>query len=279
LTEPLDNLDKAPVSNDHPLLAPAPDDDHRLAHELATQAGVVLLELRARAGVSASERWELRDDGDLGSHHFLVDALREARPDDRVLSEEGAEDRRRLEAQRVWSVDPLDGTREFGELGRSDWAVHVALVIDRQLAVGAVALPAMDITYSTAEPPPAPPPFDGAAPRFVVSRSRPHPATLLAAESLDARLIPMGSAGAKAMAVVRGEADVYAHAGGQYEWDSAAPAAVALAAGLHVSGVDGSTLLWNKPDPWQPHLLICRPELAEPVASVVRAAVAASEGI
>jgi 3'(2'), 5'-bisphosphate nucleotidase len=269
LTEPIDNPSGG--------LVPAAASDHELAAELATRAGELLLDLRARAGASAAERWSLRDDGDMGSHHFLVDALREARPDDRVLSEEGAEDRRRLEAQRVWIVDPLDGTREFGEVGRPDWAVHVALVIDRQLAVGAVALPAMGITYSTGSPPVLPPREPG-APRFVVSRSRPHPATILAAESLDATLIPMGSAGAKAMAVVRGEADVYAHAGGQYEWDSAAPAAVALSAGLHVSGVDGSVLQWNKSDPWQPHLLICRQELAEPVASVVRAAVAASEG-
>jgi 3'(2'), 5'-bisphosphate nucleotidase len=264
-----------------PDLAPADDDDHRLAHELATQAGELLLRLREQAGESAYERWSLRDDGDLGSHHFLVDALREARPDDRVLSEEGAEDRRRIGAHRVWIVDPLDGTREFGELGRTDWAVHVALVVDDQLAVGAVALPALDITYSTAEPPPTPERVGvvgGAPARFVVSRSRPHPATLVAAEALGATLIPMGSAGAKAMAVVRGEADVYAHAGGQYEWDSAAPAAVAIAAGLHVSGVDGSVLSWNKPDPWQPHLLIARTEHAEPVASAVRAAVAASEG-
>jgi 3'(2'), 5'-bisphosphate nucleotidase len=262
-----------------PGLATAPDDDHRLAHELATRAGDLLLELRAQAGDSAYERWTLRDEGDLGSHHFLVDALRDARPDDRVLSEEGAEDLRRLGAHRVWIVDPLDGTREFGESGRSDWAVHVALVVDDRLAAGAVALPAIGVTYSTGSPPElvAWDPTDG-APRFVISRSRPHPATLVAAEALGARLVPMGSAGAKAMAVVRGEAEVYAHAGGQYEWDSAAPAAVALAAGLHVSGVDGSALQWNKPDPWQPHLLICRPELAEPVASVVRAAVAASEG-
>jgi 3'(2'), 5'-bisphosphate nucleotidase len=177
----------------------------------------------------------------------------------------------------VWIVDPLDGTREFGEAGRPDWAVHVALVIDRKLAVGAVALPAMGITYSTADPPPMPARKDG-PPRFVVSRSRPHPATLLAAEALGADLIPMGSAGAKAMAVVAGEADAYAHAGGQYEWDSAAPAAVALATGLHVSGVDGSELLWNKSDPWQPHLLVCRPDLADSVVSTVRAAIAANEG-
>jgi 3'(2'), 5'-bisphosphate nucleotidase len=258
-------------------LAPAPAADHELAHELATEAGELLLELRAEAGTSAHELWALRDDGDMGSHHFLVDRLREARPDDRVLSEEGVEDRRRLDAERVWIVDPLDGTREFGEPGRSDWAVHVALVIDRQLAVGAVALPAMGITYSTGTPPVLPPAVDG-PPRFVMSRSRPHPATLLAAEALGAHCIPMGSAGAKAMAVVAGVADAYAHAGGQYEWDSAAPAAVAIATGLHVSGVDGSELRWNKPDPWQPHLLICRQELADPVVSTVRAAIAANEG-
>jgi 3'(2'), 5'-bisphosphate nucleotidase len=258
------------------LLAPAPAADHHLAHDLATRAGALLLELRAAAGSSAAERWGLRDDGDMGSHHFLVDELLAARPDDRVLSEEGAEDRRRLDAHRVWIVDPLDGTREFGELGRSDWAVHVALVIDRQLAVGAVALPAQGITLSTASPPVLPPSpiAEGRPPRMVVSRSRPHPATILAAEVMGADLLPMGSAGAKAMAVVQGEADAYAHAGGQYEWDSAAPAAVALSAGLHVSGVDGTELEWNKSDPWQPHLLICRPELAGPVVEAVQAAIA-----
>ena len=216
----------------------------------------------------------MRDDGDMGSHHFLVDALREARPDDRVLSEEGAEDRRRLQASRVWIVDPLDGTREFGEIPRTDWAVHVALAIDGVLAVGAVALPAMGVTLSTAAPPVVPAADRARPPRMVVSRSRPHPATVLAAEVLGADLLPMGSAGAKAMAVVLGEADAYAHAGGQYEWDSAAPAAVALSAGLHVSGVDGSDLEWNKPDPWQPHLLICRPALAGPVVEAVQAAIA-----
>lgn len=256
-------------------LAPATAADHQLAHELATRAGELLLELRETAGPAAHERWALRDDGDMGSHHFLIDRLRDARPDDRVLSEEGAEDRRRIGAERVWIVDPLDGTREFGELGRSDWAVHVALVIGDQLAVGAVALPAMGVTLSTAAPPMLQPSpiAEGRPPRMVVSRSRPHPATILAAEALGADVVPMGSAGAKAMAVVQGEADAYAHAGGQYEWDSAAPAAVAIAAGLHVSGVDGSQLEWNKPDPWQPHLLICRPELAGPVVDAVQDAI------
>lgn len=255
-------------------LAEASEDDHRLAHDLATRAGELLLELRAQAGPSAVERWNLRDDGDLGSHRFLADALREARPDDKVLSEEGAEDLSRVGHGRVWIVDPLDGTREFGEIPRTDWAVHVALVVDDVLAAGAVALPALGVTLSTLAPPAVPPRDEGRRPRLVVSRSRPHPATILAAEVLGAELVPMGSAGAKAMAVVRGEVDVYAHAGGQYEWDSAAPAAVALAAGLHVSGVDGSPLEWNKPDPWQPHLLICRPELAGPVVEAIQEAIA-----
>jgi 3'(2'), 5'-bisphosphate nucleotidase len=254
-------------------LASAPQADHLLAHDLAARAGELLVELRARADRSSAPRWELGYDGDMGSHHFLVDRLRQAREPDAVLSEEGAEDHRRARTQRVWIVDPLDGSREFGERGRSDWAVHVALVIDGHLAAGAVALPAMAVTLSTAAPPTVPP-ADGDRPvRIAVSRSRPHPVTALAAKVLDADLVPMGSAGAKAMAVVRGDVDVYAHAGGQYEWDSAAPAAVALSAGLHVSGVDGSDLEWNKPDPWQPHLLICRPDLAPPVIAAVQDAI------
>jgi 3'(2'), 5'-bisphosphate nucleotidase len=256
------------------LPATAPHEDHVLAHDLATRAGELLVELRERAGLSAYDRWNLRDDGDMGSHHFLVDALREARPADRVLSEEGVEDRARLGAERVWIVDPLDGTREFGEPGRVDWAVHVALVVDGKLAVGAVSLPAQGRTFSTLEPATMVP-AGGTPLRLAVSRSRPHPATILAAQVLRAELVPMGSAGAKAMAVVAGEVDGYAHAGGQYEWDSAAPAAVALASGFHVSGVDGSELEWNKPDPWQPHLLICRPELARTVIDAVRAAIEA----
>ncbi|MBA2282054.1 MAG: 3'(2'),5'-bisphosphate nucleotidase CysQ [Acidimicrobiia bacterium] len=259
-------------------LRPAPTDDHALARDLAVRAGELLVALRSKAGSSAGERWTLRDDGDMGSHHFLVDELRVARPEDRVLSEEGAEDLRRIGAGRVWIVDPLDGTREFGEIDRTDWAVHVALVIDDHLAVGAVSLPAQGLVFSTLEPPVLPPRDTSGPPRMVVSRSRPHPATILAAETLGADLVPMGSAGAKAMAVVRGDVDAYAHAGGQYEWDSAAPAAVAIAAGLHVSGVDGTELEWNKADPWQPHLLICREELAAPVVAAVQAAIRRQPG-
>jgi 3'(2'), 5'-bisphosphate nucleotidase len=251
------------------VISTATADDHALAARLATEAGEVLLELRRRVGDAPAERWALRDDGDLSSHRFLADALARERPTDKVLSEEGVEDRTRLDADRVWIVDPLDGTREFGEVPRTDWAVHVALVVEGRLAAGAVALPALGVTLATGEPPPYPPPVHGRRVRMVVSRSRPPAAAVVAAEALDAELVPLGSAGAKAMAVVRGEADVYAHAGGQYEWDSAAPVAVALAAGLHASRIDGSPLVYNKSDPWQPDLLICRPELAPPVIAAM----------
>jgi 3'(2'), 5'-bisphosphate nucleotidase len=237
--------------------------DHAVAADVATRAGELLLDLRSGADGSAHDWWSLRDEGDWNAHHFIVGALKELRPDDIVLSEEGKEDRRRLEADRVWIVDPLDGTREFGEPGRTDWAVHVALVTgDGEMLAGAVALPAIGITLCT-EPAPPPPPAREGPPRVIVSRSRPPAAALRVAEALGAELVSMGSAGAKAMAVVLGDADVYAHAGGQYEWDNCAPAAVARAAGLHASRIDGRPLVYNQPDPWLPDLLICRSELAE----------------
>jgi 3'(2'), 5'-bisphosphate nucleotidase len=169
----------------------------------------------------------------------------------------------------VWIVDPLDGTREFGERGRVDWAVHVALVdgIGRPTAA-AVALPAMGLTLSTDPPPPLLPPHGGRI-RVIVSRSRPPAVAMRVAEAFDAELVTMGSAGAKAMAVVMGEADVYAHAGGMYEWDNCAPTAVAAAAGLHASRINGDPIVFNRPDPWSPDLLICRPELAGPVLEVL----------
>jgi 3'(2'), 5'-bisphosphate nucleotidase len=178
-----------------------------------------------------------------------------------VLSEEAKDDHARLSASRVWIVDPLDGTREFGEPPRTDWAVHVALVEDGVPVAGAVALPALEETLGTSPPPPVATAVDG-PPRVVVSRTRPPAAALTLAEALGGVLVEMGSAGAKAMAVVRGEVDVYAHSGGQYEWDSCAPVAVAAAAGLHVSRIDGSALRYNNADPYLPDLLICRPEHA-----------------
>jgi 3'(2'), 5'-bisphosphate nucleotidase len=185
-----------------------------------------------------------------------------------VLSEEEAADPARLSASRVWIVDPLDGTREYGE-ARDDWAVHIALSIDGRPAVGAVALPAIGLTLGSDECPP-PPAYHG-APRMVVSRTRPAAEALAVAQALGAELLPMGSAGAKAMAIVRGEAEIYLHSGGQYEWDNCAPAAVALAAGLHVSRLDGAPLTYNHENPYLPDLLICRPELAETVFSALQA--------
>jgi 3'(2'), 5'-bisphosphate nucleotidase len=242
--------------------------DHRFAARLATDTGTMLLALRAELdkGVEAAL---VRSAGDRRSHEHLVRALAQSYPGDAVLSEEGAADPARLESKRVWIVDPLDGTREFGEAERWDWAVHVALVVNGEAKVGAVALPARRRTLSTAAPPPFPP-NGRIRPRILVSRTRPTPLAEQLAERLDGELVPMGSAGAKAMAVVLGDADIYAHSGGQYEWDSAAPVAVAAAAGLHVSRLDGSPLRYNQPDPYLPDLLVCRPELAERVLAAAR---------
>jgi 3'(2'), 5'-bisphosphate nucleotidase len=211
---------------------------------------------------------DVGDAGDRLAHNLIVALLASERPDDAILSEEGRDDLGRLEVERVWIVDPLDGTREFSEPGRSDWAVHVALAIDGTVAAGAVALPARGITLGT-DPAPAPPASWGGPPRLVVSRTRPLHQALRIRDALDGEVIPLGSAGAKAMAVVLGEADVYAHAGGQYEWDNAAPAAVAAAAGLHVSRLDGSPLVYNRRDPWLPDLLICRQELVDDVLAAL----------
>ncbi len=237
-------------------------DDHRLAAELAATAGQLLVELRASLIDGGAASHELKDEGDRRAHQLLVAGLTEARPHDAVLSEEGADDRARLDADRVWIVDPLDGTREFSEPPRTDWAVHVALWERDELTAGAVALPALDLTLGTRPAAELPPARTG-RPLVVASRTRPGAAADTIGAALGGALVHMGSAGAKAMAVVRGEADVYAHTGGQYEWDSAAPVAVALAAGCHASRLDGSPLVYNQPDPYLPDLLICRPELAQ----------------
>lgn len=235
----------------------AGSDDHADAARLADEAGRLLLAIRAAGGAT------MRDEGDRRSHALLTARLHELHPGDAVLSEEGADDPARLGAERVWIVDPLDGTREFGEPPRTDWAVHVALVVDRTPVAGAVALPAQGVTFTTLRPATPTPPHP--TPRILVSRTRPPVWATQLAAVLDAELVPMGSAGAKAMAVVQGTADIYAHAGGQYEWDSAAPVAVAAAAGLHCSRIDGTPLRYNQPRPWLPDLLICRPEWAERV--------------
>lgn len=242
--------------------------DARLAARLAGQAGRLLLELRAevRPGDPPSA---LGRRGDTASNEFLLRELAASRPGDAVLSEESADDRARLDAARVWIVDPLDGTREFGIPGRDDWAVHVALwERGRGLTAAAVAQPALDVVYAGDDPvPPATPARSPA--RILVSDSRPPAFAEALAAEVHGRLLPMGSAGAKAMAVLRGHAEAYVHAGGQWEWDSAAPVGVVRAAGLHASRIDGTPLRYNEPHPYLPDLLICRSELAGPLLTAL----------
>jgi 3'(2'), 5'-bisphosphate nucleotidase len=232
--------------------------DAALARTLATAAGQKLLDVRTQPWADATS---LRNAGDATSHALLVEALARHRPHDAVLSEEGADDPARLRADRVWIVDPLDGTREFSEPGRTDWAVHVALWERGELVAGAVALPALGQTFATDETPRLPT-YQGGRLRLAVSRTRPPALVDRLLAALDLELVPMGSAGAKVLAVVRGEVDAYVHAGGQYEWDSAAPVVVARAAGAHASRIDGSPLEYNRADPLLPDLLVCRPEHA-----------------
>lgn len=229
--------------------------DLELAKAIAEGAGKILLDLRASGLFRAKA---LGKAGDCVANAFIIEALRENRPDDAILSEEEKDSAARLAAERVWIVDPLDGTREYGE-GRTDWAVHIALAIGGKPVIGAVALPGVGQVLLS-EPQTLP----EIAPklRVLVSRTRPAKEALAVAEALNAELVPMGSAGAKAMAVLRGEADIYLHTGGQYEWDNCAPAAVALAAGLHATRADGSPLAYNNADPYLPDLLICQKELA-----------------
>jgi 3'(2'), 5'-bisphosphate nucleotidase len=244
-------------------------EDHLEAARIAAGAGALLVELRERMVAEGTSLSMLKHAGDRGAHDFIMRELATRFPGDAVLSEEGVDLSERLTAKRTWIVDPLDGTREFGEYPRADWAVHVALVVNELPVAGAVALPALGLTLSTAQAPVVPPRRHDPL-RLIVSRSRPPVAAMIVARALGAELVAMGSAGAKAMAVVLGEADIYAHSGGQFEWDSCAPVAVAAAAGLHVSRIDGSALRYNQPDPYLPDLLICRPELAaEALAALV----------
>lgn len=245
------------------------ESDEQLAERLATEAGAILLALRAEG----LEGKALGQAGDAAANAMLCSELRAARPDDAVLSEEEKDCAARLVHSRVWIVDPLDGTREYGE-GRDDWAVHVALAIDGVASVGAVALPGLGITLTSGAPLSLPP--ANQPPKMLVSRTRPAAEAVFVAGRIGAELLAMGSAGAKAMAVVRGEADIYLHTGGQYEWDNCAPVAVAQAAGLHVSRVDGSAIRYNATDTFLPDLLICRMELA---GEVLRLAAEFSAGL
>jgi len=256
-------------------------DDHLLAAWLAEEAGKRLLQVRATSGL---EGRELKDAGDQAANELLLHLVASYRPDDAVLSEEAQEthgDTARLEAERVWIIDPLDGTREFSEPPRDDWAVHVALWAripgeagEGRLIAGAVAQPALGVTFHTGNPPVVPG-LDGTAhrsgqpPRIAVSRSRPPAFVQKLADELGAELVPMGSAGVKVMSVVRDVTDAYVHAGGQYEWDSAAPVVVARAAGLFTSRVDGTPLHYNQADVYLPDLIVCRPELAERIVAFI----------
>ena len=238
--------------------------DAELAAHLAETAGQLALAVR---GAGVLEGKALGDAGDATANQFLVAALRHQRPGDGLLSEESKDTAERLIKSRVWIVDPIDGTREYGE-ARMDWAVHVALSVDGVASVGAVALPGLGLVLRSDQLQPVPP---AAHPlRMVVSRTRPAAEAVTLAKVLGAELIPMGSAGAKAMAVVRGEADIYLHSGGQYEWDSCAPVAVALAHGLHCSRIDGSPLVYNQADTSMPDLLICRADLAAQMLELIR---------
>ncbi len=238
--------------------------DAELAAHLAETAGQLALAVR---GAGVLEGKALGDAGDATANQFLVAALRHQRPGDGLLSEESKDTAERLIKSRVWIVDPIDGTREYGK-ARMDWAVHVALSVDGVASVGAVALPGLGLVLRSDQLQPVPP---AAHPlRMVVSRTRPAAEAVTLAKVLGAELIPMGSAGAKAMAVVRGEADIYLHSGGQYEWDSCAPVAVALAHGLHCSRIDGSPLVYNQADTSMPDLLICRADLAAQMLELIR---------
>jgi 3'(2'), 5'-bisphosphate nucleotidase len=240
--------------------------DAEIARSVALAAGDLLRALHAPGACADAQ---LGDRGDGEANALILRLLHEARPNDYILSEESADDGARCAASRVWVVDPLDGTREYRER-RADWAVHVGLAIDGVPVTGAVALPAEHLVFCTDYAVPVFVPAR-ARPRMVVSRSRAHPIVLAVAEAIGAELVPMGSAGAKAMAVVRGDAEIYLHAGGQYEWDNCAPVAVAMAAGLHASRIDGSALVYNCRDPLLPDLLICRPAYAAQVLAAVAA--------
>ncbi len=240
--------------------------DHELAARIASDTGDLLV--RLIEGFSETRSWgRLEYEGDRAAHEHIVGELHRHRPDDAVLSEEGHDHRSRLDADRVWIVDPLDGSSDFGY--SPHWSVHVALVEKGVPVAGAVAVPGWDTTWATD---PRPEPIMsrvGDRPRIVVARSRSHNDGLVLQRALDAEVYAVGSAGVKAMAVVRGEFDAYVHSGGLYEWDSCAPVAVARAAGLHCCRLDGSHLEFNKPDPWSPGLIISQPRMVDDLVAVM----------
>jgi 3'(2'), 5'-bisphosphate nucleotidase len=242
--------------------------DQQLASRVATEAGAMLVELRDELVAQGIHYWDLKDEGDVAGHRYIMSALTAARPDDVILSEEAADNRRRLSAERVWIIDPIDGTNEFAEHPRHDWAIHIALWEAGELTAASVALPTLGITFDVS-PAAVVPPSTRAKPLLVTSRSRNPYCAVMVANALGCDVARLGSAGAKAMAVVMGEADIYVHDGGMYQWDSAAPSAVAKAAGLHVSRIDGSPLKYNQESLWLPDFLVCRTELAEPALNAL----------
>jgi len=228
----------------------------------------MLVELRDELVAEGIHYWDLKDEGDVAGHRYIMSALMAARPDDVILSEEAADNRRRLNAERVWIIDPIDGTNEFAEHPRHDWAIHIALWESGEITAASVALPTLGITFD-ASPAAVVPPSTREKPLLVTSRSRNPYCAVMVANALGCDVARLGSAGAKAMAIVMGEADIYVHDGGMYQWDSAAPSAVAKAAGLHVSRTDGSPLKYNQESLWLPDFLVCRTELAEPALSAL----------
>ena len=242
--------------------------DQQLASRVATEAGVMLVDLRDELVAEGVHYWDLKDEGDVAGHRYIMSALMAARPDDVILSEEAADNRRRLNAERVWIIDPIDGTNEFAEHPRHDWAIHIALWESGEITAASVALPTLGITFD-ASPAAVVPPSTREKPLLVTSRSRNPYCAVMVANALGCDVARLGSAGAKAMAIVMGEADIYVHDGGMYQWDSAAPSAVAKAAGLHVSRTDGSPLKYNQESLWLPDFLVCRTELAEPALSAL----------
>ncbi|MGV9802649.1 3'(2'),5'-bisphosphate nucleotidase CysQ [Mycobacterium sp. NPDC003449] len=248
--------------------------DADLAAEVAEEAGELLLGVREEIGFY--DPYYLGDEGDRRSNDLILDRLARARPADCVLSEEAADNPARVGADRVWIVDPVDGTREFSLPGHEDWAVHIALWqrsagVHGGLSDAVVALPARGEVYRSDTVAPPPPRSDGPI-LITASANRPPPVLWRMREHLDFRLVRIGSAGAKAMAVVRGDVDAYIHAGGQWEWDSAAPAGVVTAAGLHASRLDGSPLVYNRADPYLPDFVMCRAELAPALLAAIGAA-------
>lgn len=242
--------------------------DQQLASRVATEAGAMLVELRDELVTEGIHYWDLKDEGDVAGHRYIMSALTAARPDDVILSEEAADNRRRLSAERVWIIDPIDGTNEFAEHPRHDWAIHIALWESGELTAASVALPTLGITFD-ASPAAVVPPSKRDKPLLVTSRSRNPYCAVMVANALGCDVARLGSAGAKAMAVVMGEADIYVHDGGMYQWDSAAPSAVAKAAGLHVSRIDGSPLKYNQESLWLPDFLVCRVEFADAALKVL----------